>query len=349
MKNLLTRVGPVGFQHVAIGVNGGQLQTTNGDAVPASAVPFAPFVPATWNPVPADVATALDELALERAEFVFQPSGTAAGNVFTSWAALYAAALATPGPKTIYFDSQFTGVGGVCTIPAGTYDFGRGCVFQGLLPGTTATANRVDIVCPNGVVFTTPIEEVRHARLTYSGSGTLMTIPATPAGVIWHFSLYDYSRLNSTGSGTFFDVPANTNFLFTLYDSAVLNVPTAGGLYVNVSGNTAGTGFTLAVNNTGSVNGVIPINCFAGPVGPGYAFAATRLSLFTLGTQVPPLAQQNGMPGGVITVQFNFDAPRISYTPAVPAQWVAPAPTTVKAALDRIAAVVSVGGATPIP
>lgn len=38
-----------------------------------------------------------------------------------------------------------------------------------------------------------------------------------------------------------------------------------------------------------------------------------------------------------------------AYTPATPLNWVGPAPTTVAGALDRLAAVVSVSGGTPIP
>jgi hypothetical protein len=38
-----------------------------------------------------------------------------------------------------------------------------------------------------------------------------------------------------------------------------------------------------------------------------------------------------------------------SYTPSTPSSWVSPLPSTVSEALDRISAVVSVGGSVPIP
>ena len=38
-----------------------------------------------------------------------------------------------------------------------------------------------------------------------------------------------------------------------------------------------------------------------------------------------------------------------SYTPSTPADWAPPSPNTVQQALDRLAAVISANGVTPIP
>jgi hypothetical protein len=342
--NLTSNVGPAGYQQTALGPNGGEVQAVNADGSAAS-IAYAPASPAAWNPAPSTVAGALDELTTERTTFVFQPGATAAGNVFASWAALYAATLLTPGPKRIVFSNVS---GGVCNIPAGAYDFGLGCMFDGVLPGDGTTGNRVDVICADGVTFTTPLQSIDHIRLTYNGTAALMTVPGN--GRIFHFEMHNLSRVSMNASGgRIFDIPAGAILLVDMYDGAVVNAPVAGALFVNVTGATAATNLTITIASNMAITSVLPINCLAGPAGATYAFAANHLNLFQGGTQVPPLAQQNGMPGGVITVGFTSSAANEFYSPAVPAQWVAPAPNNVKAALDRIAAVVSVGGATPIP
>lgn len=71
-----------------------------------------------------DLATYVASTLPIPTDFVFQPSGNAGGNVYTTWAALFAAASAGPNgvTKRIYLDGQFTL--GVVDIPAGTWFFG---------------------------------------------------------------------------------------------------------------------------------------------------------------------------------------------------------------------------------
>jgi len=342
--NLTSNVGPAGYQQTAIGPSG-EVQAVNADGSAAS-IAYVPAAPAAWNPAPSTVAGALDQLTTERTRFIFRPGDPApSGNVFATWAALYAALLATPGgAKTICFDSALAS----CTIPAGAYDFGFGCCFFGILPGDAATANRIDVICSAGVTFTTPIETIDNVRLSYNGTGALMTVPAT--GKIFHLYMRNFSRcsMNAAG-GRIYDIPAGAVLLAELWDAAVINAPVAGAFFANITGNTAATNFSLDVNSVAQINGVIPANCLQGVAGATYAFSASRLNLFTTGTATAPSSQQNAMPGGIVTPLMTMSAVNSSYTPAVPAQWVAPAPISIKAALDRIAAVVSVGGATPIP
>lgn len=73
-------------------------------------VAYSPAVPANWNPSPTQAAQALDELAANRYSFVFQPGGTAGGNVYTTWATLDAAVNAVKGPKTVEMDSTFAAI-----------------------------------------------------------------------------------------------------------------------------------------------------------------------------------------------------------------------------------------------
>jgi len=343
-QNLASTFGPTGFQQDGVGPSG-PIRTINADGSAAS-VAYAPAAPAAWNPAPSTVAGALDQLTTERTKFIFRPGApTPSGNVFASWAALYAAVLATPGgAKTICFDSELA----PCTIPAGAYDFGFGCCFFGILPGDGATGNRVDVICPAGVTFTTPIETIDNVRLSYNGTGALMTVPTS--GKIFHLYMRNFSRCSMNASGgRIYDVPAGAVLLVEMWDATVINAPVAGAFFANITGNTAGTNFSLDVISVAQINGVVPVNCLQGVAGATYSFSASRLNLFSTGTATAPSSQQNAMPGGIITPLMTMSAVNSSYTPAVPAQWVAPAPISIKAALDRIAAVVSVGGATPIP
>lgn len=59
--------------------------------------------------------------------FVLRPGGTTDRNVFTTWAALYAATQLVLGPVLIEVDSSIA----PATVPAGTYNFPDGVLFQG--------------------------------------------------------------------------------------------------------------------------------------------------------------------------------------------------------------------------
>lgn len=62
--------------------------------------------------------------------FVFQPGGTAGGNVYTDWSLLMADLAAVDGPKVIEFDTLLAGPGyGV--IPSGTHALGRNTILRG--------------------------------------------------------------------------------------------------------------------------------------------------------------------------------------------------------------------------
>jgi len=306
---------------------------------------YTPSTPAAWNPSPTSVALALDELALERPFFVFQPGGAVSGNIFTSWAALYAAAIATPGPKVIYFDDTFQAI----TIPVGSYDLGRGCIWRGVTPSSNGTNTlRTTITCPDGVVFSTPPVELLNIRITYSGVGVLFPIPGTSK----FFPVYLTGNsiiFTTAAGGRVFGLGVNA-FLYLAMTADNFVSMVAGSYLWDVTAATAQA--QLVMESAGSVNSMIPVNVLKGVAGASYVFIPTRLNQFQAGTATPPNAQQTDMPGGIITMTgsaYTFGSPNIFYTPAVGAQWVDPDPTTVKAALDRIAAVVSVGGATPIP
>jgi hypothetical protein len=271
----------------------------------------------------------------ERQQLIFRPGEPApAGNVFATWEALVAFAAQTAAPKTIIFDDTLAAV----VIPVGAWELGAGCTFRGLLPAiNSASPNRVQVSCANGVTLTTPLYEIQDIQLTYSGVGALMTIPGDARNRVFYMS--KNGRTSSTGAGgRIFDVSAGSIWTAVMFDLAVI-VVAGGGLFFNVIAGATQAGIRC-VQSGGTFNRV-PANCVAGPAGPAYQFIADELNQIT--------AAQAGMPGGVIVPTFAYGAPNLPYTPAAPANWVAPAPVSVQAALDRIAAVVSAGGGTPIP
>lgn len=80
------------------------------------------------------------------ASFVLRPGGTAAKNVYTTWAALYAVAVLVEGPVLVQFDTSL----GTISIPAGTYEV-HGWSFVGYLDEVAAA--RPDVTLLDGVVF----------------------------------------------------------------------------------------------------------------------------------------------------------------------------------------------------
>lgn len=85
------------------------------------------------------------------ADFVFQPGGVDARNVYTSFAALQAAAsgVAAGQPKRIFLDGTFNG--GVVTIPAGSWFFAGEYQIIGITNGGGVAARPSVVFSPNCV------------------------------------------------------------------------------------------------------------------------------------------------------------------------------------------------------
>jgi hypothetical protein len=267
------------------------------------------------------------------ADFVFQPGGSSSGGrVFSDWSLLVQAAALAPGPKTIWFDDSL----GLCNIPVGAWDLGPACTFRGITPNRQGVAsNRVEVACPDGVTFTTVIDRIRDIRLTYSGTHSLMTIPAD--GRDYHTFLEGWARLNITGAGgIMFDCPAGSIHELTVNDFSIIQV--SGGGFLARIGN--GGEFDPTVNTDDANANPFPANCLSGVAGAICAAVAMTFGQINV--------TQAGMPGGVITVapKINNTTFLVAYTPTTPADWVAPAPTTITNAIDRLAAA---GGVHPVP
>lgn len=272
------------------------------------------------------------------AGLIFRPGEpNPSGNVFATWPALYAASLLIPQPKSVFFDNTLAAT----NIPVGAYDFGENCVWAGLVPPGQGALNRVVVTCPDGVTLTTPLREIADIQLLYTGTHSLMTMPDTR---FWKIYVTRVGRVTCSGAGgSVFNFPTGTQGGIFLEDLASVTV-SGGGFIWDVAAGAVDVEIHCMDPDTfggGPTSNQVPVNVLKGAAGPAYFFFSTRL------LQVQ--SAQASMPGGVITWVYTYGATTLSYTPAAPAQWVAPAPTSVQAALDRIAAVVSVGGATPIP
>lgn len=78
--------------------------------------------------------------------FVYRPGGVRLGNVYTTWADLYAAASVAEGSVTVQIDDSLA----VVTIPAGTYNF-QDWILIGHNPGgVVATVTVMNLVTING-------------------------------------------------------------------------------------------------------------------------------------------------------------------------------------------------------
>lgn len=268
---------------------------------------------------------------------VFQPGGSNTGNVFADWTQLYAASLSVTRPLTIVFDDRFA----ACNIPVGAYDFGRDCKFKGKTPNQQgAASNRVEVTCPDGVTFTTPLQTIEDIRLTYTGTHGLMPIPAD--GKLYHTFITRWGRVNATGAGgSVFQLTAGCNLLLTMQDYSQSQV-SGGGFLADCTGGDATTSLEIDVVPNTATSNQIAANQLKGPVGPTYTFTATVQGSFN--------ATQSSMPGGVITVVLELNVNRgLGYTPATPASWNGN-PTSNANAIDRLAALAkTLNGGTPVP
>lgn len=234
-------------------------------------------------------------------ELIFRPGEpNPQGNVFSSWPALVAAAALIADPKTVIFDDRLSSI----TLPVGAWDLGRGCTFRALLTAFNSAqlfsgGYIVNVFCPDGVTFTTPIYIVRDVQLVYQGTGVLMPVPnlAVSGGNSWTIYVQGSGRLNATAAGgRLFEVPSNGRFVLVLQDAA-LGAVSNGGLLWNVLAGAVSAQIRSDVESasqqTGNFSPRVPQNSLAGVAGPAYSFFADSPNVIA--------SAQAGMPGGIIT------------------------------------------------
>lgn len=272
------------------------------------------------------VSSLFDNGGITQGTYIFRPGETSpAGNVYSDWATLYAASLTYSGPKTIIFDDSK----GAVSIPVGAYNFGSGCLFEGLTPAiNSASSLRVTVTCPDGVTFS-PIYAIRDINLTYTGTHALMTASATLK--TWFYMLGSAVCTASGAAGRIWDIAgAGVNFTGAMLDFSFVSV-SGGGFFFNSTASAGVIALRCASTMFDLVSAAarLPSNSLSGGVGPTYSFESDVPGMMS--------TTQGSMPGGVITVDVNQAAPFVNYTPTTPLQW-GPAgiqPATVLAALDK--------------
>ena len=238
--------------------------------------------------------------------FVYQPGGSAGGNVYTTWPTLMTAVAAVAGLKTILIDASFTA--GDAHVPAGT-----------------SNVDNCTIVCRNDVVNgsdTLVFDEGAHLTfgILFLGTGfyecnsstPVFTLPAGHNAEVFGFQA---SITSNAGKAPFFRSPATT-FLFI-------------GLNEN---STLGDGTTPAYDLTTTVNSQISVSNLSTLDANAVIGAGTLQIIFDSSAVV---GTQSGV--GTVTNTVRSLASQEAYTPAVPGNW-SPTPTLVAPALDQLAA-----------
>lgn len=118
-------------------------------ALPTLTASLPVFTDTSKNLITKTIAAARSALnaSADRNSFVFRPGGTAGGNVYVTWAALYADLILTSGNRVVFFDNTFTDP---VTIPAGTYTGMSGVVFTS---ANQVIINSVEVDLADGVTF----------------------------------------------------------------------------------------------------------------------------------------------------------------------------------------------------
>ena len=242
--------------------------------------------------------------------FVFQPGGTAAGNVYTSWAALMAqlnlicpaGADSVRPPSLIVVDDNYTTP---AVIPSGAYNLSN-VEFAGCANWATNTGDSF-LTFASGVTITGgtaggTLLFTRGLTASFAGTATCITGSGTQQ---WHIILREDATLKSATTGLFLDVASGGFGVVDVADGSVLGDGThatingaSGAIYVHAYG-----------------NGSIAAGAVTGSGGNVY-----------WDTNIP------GAQGAGVTVTNTN-----GYSPATAGNW-ASAPTTQNGALDVLAA-----------
>lgn len=149
--------------------------------------------------------TNINLAARNQSSFVFRPGGAASGNVYTSWALLYADLNATSGVRNIIIDDSLA----TATMPAGTYNLAD-CVLSGHSytsnPNDTAALQLAD------QCFWTGFPYVQMITVNSQSSSPIITYANYETILIF---LDNLATLTRTGSAEFIkiDNTAGTNII----------------------------------------------------------------------------------------------------------------------------------------
>lgn len=179
----------------------------------------------------------------DKATLVFQPGGTAGGNVYTSWASLYAAiSTVSQGPIVISVDSSL----GAATIPAGAYTL-TDVRFHG------ARSNGDLLTVASGVTWT-GVREFQDLTVAFQNNATVETISTVAGGQLRFIRCV----LNMVGSSAAVWAMTNGSFSAAIFQGGnILNSTTP--IFSVALGTTAFPIFQLFAAPNG-----VPVGMFTG-------------------------------------------------------------------------------------
>lgn len=239
--------------------------------------------------------------------FVFRPGGVTQGNVYATWAPLYAAINGlVQGPVTIYLDDHLSGGAG-CVIPAGAYNFSPVTI-----EGITGTGVPPKLVVSNGVTWT-DLRKIKNAQVVFQNTAQVENLSLS--GLILENCQLDWSAATSyvwNFTGGFGGIQVISCF-FTP-NPAVPLANSALGM----------TALQIVRDQLQAFGAAFPATFWGGP--GNLLFSTDGSSTFVPQTLLT----------GTATTTYLTLANNVGYTPATPANW-AVVPTQVAEALDALA------------
>jgi hypothetical protein len=255
--------------------------------------------------------------------FVFRPGETKpAGNVFNNFHLLYPYLLEAQGPKLLQIDDSIVSP---AVIPAGTYDLDNVA-----LMGNLEKVNGTQLQLANGVVFTN-FGEIRDTLFITSVSTAPVHIMTNNDLLIaWRGATIS----SAPGAAPLFKVPAGVSTTVVGLQGGVFGA-TPGNHLFDID---AGAAVTMILDfAAGLSNDVLS--------GAGVASVVVTSQSAFINTPFPIL--QPALPA-LVALVFSF-AEFTFFQGLNPAHWVAPPPSNVSEAINRIAALLDVLNAGPIP
>jgi len=228
--------------------------------------------------------------------FVYQEGGVAAGNVYNTWAALYAAMNAVAGPRVLQIDNSVTSP---CVVPAGAYNLadvtmvGRG----------TLTLLQL----ANGVTFTGFPTAIRDALRIDSVSAAAIYVQAAGDKDV----ILDNRSVLASSTTPFINVSSGANFQIIMNNESVLVNAGAAVLDVDAGGNGSISEYSASsvANNTYSGAGAPTVfrvgvpDRQVGTISGGQA-AAKQIALGLLVEQTTVVFTIQGLSG--LTYSFDY-------------------------------------------
>lgn len=249
--------------------------------------------------------------------FVYRPRGIASENVYSDWNALIAAHEQVQGPKVIEIDDSLLSP---APIPAGAYDLS-----DTLVRGDSSLAFPLVLVEFQEGATLTAFEAAMSIRLRNASSSPVFTT-ASPLVI-----KLDDATLSSTGLAPFVNVRASSLSMFCM----------GGGLGGGAPAASVAAGATLSLVVDWSA--VILQDTVSGPVGSSVFLVVRSPANFAVNTFSGPVFL------GALTTILQALSAEVNYTAGTPADWVPPVPIDVQTAIDRMAALLVVLNAGPIP